>query len=204
LTARWNTGILREPMDLVRRLPAAVVCALAAHALVYRSLTPGDGLHGYFGWYEPAVALASAACLVALLVLVAVAVAARRLGRPLRRGVAEPAPLAASVRSLAAASLAVFLGQEALERSVALGHPSVAVLAPSDWLTLLAAVAAVSLVLSLALRLGREVVRRVLGVQGRPVRAGAAAGWSIRTVRAVRPRPLAGRFALRAPPLLSD
>jgi len=88
------------------------------------------------------------------------------------------------------------------ERSVALGHPSVAVLAPSDWLTLLSAVAAVSFLLAVALRLGRAVVRRVLGASARPVRLRGVAGWSIRTARAVRPRPLAGRFALRAPPLL--
>jgi hypothetical protein len=190
-------------MQLIRRLPAAAVCALAAHALVYRTLTPADGMHGYFGWYEPVVAVASAACLVGLLSLLAVAVVARRLGRPIRHGLAEPAPLASSVRSLAAASLAFFLVQEALERSVALGHPSVAVLAPSDWVTLLAAVAVVSFVLAAALRLGREVVRRVLGARSRPVRLRGVAGWSIRTARPIRPRPLAGRFALRAPPPLS-
>jgi hypothetical protein len=189
-------------MYFVRRLPAAVVCALAAHALVYRTLTPADGMHGYFGWYEPVVAVASALCLFGLVVLVAVAVVARRLGRPLRRAVAEPAPLAVGARSLAAASLAVFLLQEALERSVALGHPSVAALAPSDWLTLLATVAVVSFLLSAALRVGREVVRRVLGSPGRRVRLRGVAGWSIRTAQAFRLRPLAGRFALRAPPLL--
>ena len=189
-------------MNTLRRVPPAVVCALAAHALVYRTLTPADGMHGYFGWYEPVVAAASAACLFGLAALVAVAVVARRLGRPLRRGVAEAAPFAAGARSLGAASLAVFLVQEIVERSVALGHPSVAVLAPSDWLTLLAAVAAVSFLLSAALRLGHEVVRRVLAAPPRRVRPRGVAGWSIRTAQAIRSRPLAGRVALRAPPLL--
>jgi uncharacterized membrane protein YeiB len=189
-------------MRLLRRLPAAVVCALAAHALVYRTVTPGDGSHGYFGWYEPVVAVASAACLCGLLVLVAVAAAARRLGRPVRLGVAEPAPLAASARSLGAASLAVYVVQETVERSVASGHPSVSVLAPSQSLTLLAGIAAASCLLSLALRLGHAVVRRVMGGPVEPARVGLLFGWSVRTARALRPRPLAGRFALRAPPLL--
>jgi hypothetical protein len=189
-------------MRLLRRLPAAVVCALAAHALVYRTVTPGDGSHGYFGWYELVVAVASAACLCGLLVLVAVAAAARRLGRPVRLGVAEPAPLAASARSLGAASLAVYVVQETVERSVASGHPSVSVLAPSQSLTLLAGIAAASCLLSLALRLGHAVVRRVLGGPVEPARVGLLFGWSVRTARALRPRPLAGRFALRAPPLL--
>jgi len=41
------------------RLVSAAVCALGAHALLYGTFRPGDGMHGYFGWYEPALALAA-------------------------------------------------------------------------------------------------------------------------------------------------
>ena len=176
--------------------------ALAAHALVYRTLTPSDGAHGYFGWYEPAVAVLSVACLLGLVALLLVAVLARRIGRPLRRAVGEPPPLPVTARSLAASSLAVFLVQEAVERSVAAGSPSVAVLVPSQWVTLLAGIGLASLLLAVALRIGHALVRRVLGTADAPVvRGRPAVAWSIRTSRATRPRPLAERFALRAPPV---
>lgn len=185
-------------------LPAAVVCALAAHALVYRTLTPADGVHGYFGWYEPAVAALSVACLGGLLALVLAAVVGQRLGRPLRRAAAESPPLGATVRSLALSSLAVFLVQEAAERSIAAGGPSVPVLVPSQWMTLLVGIAAASILLALALRGGHVLLRRVLGAERAPVVRTRPAFWSVRTSLARRGRPLAGRFALRAPPLLSS
>jgi hypothetical protein len=182
------------------RLPAAVVCALAAHALVYRTVLPADGAHVYFRWYEPAVAGLSLACVAGLVALLAVAGTARRLGRPLSRVASTRVP---SVRSLGVATLAVFLLQEAIERSVALGHPSVVVLAPSQWLTLFAGIALASSALVLALRLASGVARRLLAGQLRSV-PGRVPAWSLHLHVPVRTRPLAGRFALRAPPVPSS
>jgi hypothetical protein len=182
---------------LLRRVPAAAVCALAAHTVLYRTLWPSDGVHGYFGWYEPAVAALSVAALVGLAALLVAAALGRPVILPTRR---RPEPLAAGVRAIGASSLCFLLIQESIERSVQAGQPAFAVFAPSQWLVLLAALAAASLALAVVLRLGQAVVRFVLGAAAPS--ASARPGWSVVTVAARRPRPLAGRFALRAPPLL--
>jgi hypothetical protein len=188
----------------VLRLPAAAVCALATHALLYRTPWPADGAHGYFGWYEPVVAVVSLASLAGLLGFVAVAWAARRSGRPL--GV--PAPLqrpddvAASARSLGVSAFAFLLIQESLERSLEAGHPALQAFTPSEYLVLLAGLAATSLVLAGGLRLAKAVVGRVLGAPPAARRPDerVVPGWSVVTCRPRRSRPLAERFALRAPP----
>jgi hypothetical protein len=167
---------------LARVVPAAL-CALAAHALLYGTFRPADGLHGYFGWYEPAVALAC----------VAAAVVARPVWLRSTAAVAE------SARRVAASSLVVLLAQESLERSLAAGHPAFASLTPSELLLAVAAVSAGALVLALALRAGQAVARLVLRVR-RPRRRPATPSWSV-AAPALRPiRPLAAGFALRAPP----
>jgi hypothetical protein len=165
------------------RLLVSALCALAAHAVVYGSLAPADGAHGYFGWYQP-LALAG---LVALVVL--------------RRFVPWRAlSLADSTRTLAAWGFAILIVQESLERSLASGHVAFAAFTPSQWLLLLLALAAAALVLSFALRavLGRAPATPA------PAAARVAAGWSLRPHSRRRSRPLAERFALRAPPLLSS
>ncbi len=181
----------------------AVPCALAAHAAVYRSFWPSDGVHGYFGWYQPAVGALSAASVVALVGFLAVARVARACGSPLRlRAPAARIPLGRAVRSYASTAVALFLLQELLERSISAGRPSAAALLPSQWLTLFAAAALAALVLVLALRLAEAVVRTVLQPDVVVLR-GAARRWSVVAASPVRLRPLAARFALRAPPALS-
>jgi hypothetical protein len=69
---------------LVRRAPAVVLCALAAHAVVYRSLWPSGGDHGYLMWYAPLVALLSGLSLVVLPLGLAFALAGRRRPQTLR------------------------------------------------------------------------------------------------------------------------
>jgi hypothetical protein len=157
--------VVRRITVALERLPAVAVCALATHALVYRTLWPSDGVHGYFGWYEPAVAVASLASLAGLVGFVALAYAARRSGRPFGwvATVDSPAPTAATVRSLVTSSLAFLLIQESVERSVEAGHPAFHRFTPFEWLVLLAGLAATSALLALGLRLGRMVVGRVLG-----------------------------------------
>jgi hypothetical protein len=168
------------------RLAAAAVCALAAHAVVYGTPWPTDGAHDYFGWYQPL----SLASLLAVLGLLAVP--------RLRRFVPwRPLSVGDSARSLAVSSLAFLVVQESLERSLASGQLAFAAFTPSQWLLLLVAVAAAALALSFALRavLGRAVV------PAPPARRVAAVPWSIRAGSRRRTRPLAERFALRAPPV---
>jgi hypothetical protein len=165
------------------RLLVSALCALAAHAVVYGSFTPGDGPHGYFGWYQP-LALALFVALVAF----------RRFVPWRALSVAE------STRTLAVSGLAILIAQESLERSLASGHPAFAAFTPSQWLLLLLAVTAAALVLSFALR---AVLGRAASTSA-PVPAPVAAGWSLRPHGRRRSRPLAERFALRAPPLRSS
>jgi hypothetical protein len=199
--------LVRRITVSLKRLPAVAVCALATHALVYRTFWPADGLHGYFGWYEPVVALASLVSLAGLGGFVALAYAARRSGRPLGwvAAVDSPAPTAPMVRSLVTSSLAFLLIQESVERSVQAGHPVFQLFTPFEWLLLLAGLAATSSLMAVGLRLARMVVGRVLGSPPPPRRSQRRLGlrWSLVTCNRRRPRPLAGRFALRAPPLLS-
>jgi len=169
------------------RVVASAVCALAAHAVLYGTPWPADGAHGYFGWYEP-LSLASLAALVALL-------AVPRLRRfvPWR-----PLSVTETARSLGASSLAFLLVQESLERTLAAGHPAFASFTSSQWLLLLVAVAAAALALSFALR---AVLGRAASAPA-PAPAASAESWSVRPVGGRRSRPLAERFALRAPPSL--
>ena len=167
------------------RLLTAAVCALGAHALLYGTFRPGDGLHGYFGWYEPAVALAAFAALLLL--------------RPVWLRMRYP--IGETTRRLSVPALFVLLAQESLERSLQAGHPAFAALTPSQLLVLLAGVAAAAFALAVALRAGHVVA--ALLVPSRTFRRRTLARWSIVTVPRRRARPLAGRFALRAPPLLA-
>jgi hypothetical protein len=164
------------------RLIPAGVCALGAHALLYGTFRPGDGLHGYFGWYEPALA---AAALAALLVV-----------RPAR--LRTRLPIGETARGLSTTTTFLLLAQESLERTFQAGHPAFAAMTPSQWLVLLVGVAATALVLAVALRAGQLVLGLLYRVR-RP-RMLAVARWSVVTVRRGPARPLAHRFALRAPP----
>jgi hypothetical protein len=165
------------------RLLSAAVCALGAHAVLFGTFRPHDGMHGYFGWYEPAIAVVALGALVLL--------------RPpwLRTRL----PIGETVRRISTGALFFLLAQESLERSLMSGQPVFAVLTPAQWLVLLAGIFATALVLALALRAGQAVAALVM--RTRATRAGAFTGWSIVTVAPRPARPLAERFALRAPPL---
>jgi hypothetical protein len=167
------------------RLLTAAVCALGAHALLYGTFRPGDGLHGYFGWYEPAVAFAALASVLLL--------------RPACLRMRYP--ISETTRRLSVTALFVLLAQETLERSLQAGHPAFAVLTPSQLLVLLAGVVAAALALAVALLAGHVVA--ALLVRSHAFRRRTLARWSVVTVRRRRARPLAERFALRAPPLLA-
>jgi hypothetical protein len=168
----------------MRLLPAAI-CALGAHALLYRTFRPGDGLHGYLGWYEPALAISA----IAVVVLIRPAALRSRL------------PIADTARGLASLGLVIVLVQESLERSLEVGHPAVAALTPSGWLVLVVGLAATGFTLALALRAGQAAYSLFADTR---VRHSPMLGRN--TVAAVAlpaARPLAGNVALRAPPALA-
>jgi hypothetical protein len=165
------------------RLIPAAICALGAHALLYGSFRPDDGLHGYLGWYEPALAL--------------LAIAAVLLIRPTawrsRLAIGETA------RGFATWALFVVLAQESLERSLRVGHPAVAAMAPSGWLVLVAGLAATAFVLALALRAGQAVYAFL--AEARAARPSLlVSNGLVAAVGLPAARPLAGNVALRAPP----
>jgi hypothetical protein len=164
------------------RLLSAAICALGAHALLYGTFQPTDGIHRYLGWYQPAIAVAA---IVAVVVL-----------RPV--WLRTQLPVGEAARRLSMLALVVLLVQESLERSVQAGHPAFVALTPSGWLVLLVGIAGTALVLALALRAGQAVVSLLR--RSRPAHARVVA---LRIAYAVTPRrrrPLAGSGALRAPP----
>jgi hypothetical protein len=169
-----------------RRLIPAAICALGAHALLYGSFRPNDGLHGYLGWYEPVLAVAA----IAAVVLVRPASLRSRL------------PIADTARGLATWALLIVLAQESLERSVQVGHPAVAALTPSGWLVLVIGVTATAFALALALRAGQVVFS--LFTDGTATRRlPLLVRWKTAAVALPTARPLAGNVALRAPPALA-
>jgi hypothetical protein len=169
----------------MRLLPAAI-CALGAHALLYGSFRPADGVHAYLGWYEPALALAAIAAVVMI--------------RPL--SLRSRLPVGETARSLVSRALVIVVLQESLERSLQVGHPAVAALTPSGWLVLVAGLAATAFALALALRAGQAVYSLFADVRVRrsPVLVRKAVGAFVVPTA----RPLAGNVALRGPPALAD
>ena len=167
------------------RLLSAALCALGAHALLYGTFQPTDGIHRYLGWYQPAIAVAAIASVV--------------IFRP--AWLRTQLPVGEAARRLSTSALVIFLVQESLERSVQAGHPAFVSLTPSGWLVLLAGIAGTALVLALALRAG-QVVASLLR-RSRPVFAPVAAVHVARGFVSTPRRPLSGRVALRAPPALA-
>jgi hypothetical protein len=164
------------------RLLSAAICALGAHALLYGSFRPADGVHGYLGWYEPALAV------VAILAVVVV--------RPAR--LRTRLPLGDAVRVLSTPALVLVLLQESLERSLQLGHPAVVSMTPSGWLVLLVGIVGTALVLALALRAGQVVLSLLMQERARHARVNAQRVAARVALPAAR--PFAGNVALRGPP----
>jgi hypothetical protein len=184
---------------LARRGLAGAVVGLCGHAALYRSLWPGDTIHGYLGWYELAVAVLSLAAVVALVAGLAVSLRGRR---PAWLALGPQGTYAGCVVELAVSGLVWLYVQETLERSIPHHGLVLAAFAPGQLIGALVGLAAAALVLALLLRAGERIVRSVLG--GRAVADGeTVAGWSIRPADRRPHRPLAVRSGLRAPPVLS-
>ena len=170
---------------------ASAVCALVAHAAVYRSVLPDDKLHGYFGWYVPLVAMASLCSLLAVVIggLCPGSRAARLIARcvPARSTTCR----GGTVAGLTLGGLAFLVVQESFERSLDAGAFSLVTFDGSTWPVLLGV-----LVLAAAaiVAVGRTAVvwsDRVFAV--RPLRA--------RMTR-VLPRVGVGRVVVRKSALL--
>jgi hypothetical protein len=191
-------GIGGEIIRLGRRSLAVLVCALAAHALAYGSLVPGDGLHDYLRAYEAVVGAVSVVALIAAVDAITVAVLRpgserlRLLGRPPRRPAFGRRPA-----SLASAAFVVVILQELLERSLS---GEAAALGTGALLVMLFAVAAVGAAIALVERLCGAVITAVLGRRTRFPRL-APVSHALRAPRSARRRSvLAGRHGVRAPP----
>jgi hypothetical protein len=202
LAVSWTAraGTVRTLMGFGRSIVAAALCAQLAHAIVYGSVLPSAGSHGYLVWYVPALAVVS----VAALVLVPASIAASALASGRRSFGAilpqrQPDRAARDVFRLALSSAAFFLVQESLERTAETGGIQVATFAPLTWLILvLALVLAAAAVVAIERTL--EGLADRLRTATRP-RAMPDSTWTTRTCWVVRPHPLSVHGGLRAPPV---
>lgn len=197
----------RGGLTVTRGGLGALVCALAAHGALYRSFLPSDGVHGYFAWYEPLVGALSVAAIATVAVLFMAALAGRRprvlawiAGRDTERSSTLPDQ---SLR-LASVALGVLLVQETVERSVGAGSPTVPMLTPTAWLSVLVALALVAAMLVFATRSCAVLLEHVLAAPPpAPVLLAAPGAPPRAAVPCARLSPLASSRALRAPPLLA-
>jgi len=185
------------------RVGPIALCALSAHAMLYRSIFPEDGVHGYFGWYEPLVAALSAASFLAVAVA---GVAALRGHRS--RFVSEFAavsPTRASASRLAALGAIWLIAQESIERSIAIGGLQLASFTPAGWVIVLATALLAATVFTMLARAGCALASVLVARSVRARRAQTAAKDARREVGAHvrRRRALADRRGLRAPPSLA-
>jgi hypothetical protein len=202
-------------VDATRRLRAGfgsgagallrvAVIALATHAVVYRSLLPADGLHGYFGWYAPLLAGLSAAALLGTLgVLVARVCGVGSSWVPRVSALPQPSQsVTVATSRLAAKAVAFLVVQETLERSLPSHSFELAQFTPLYWVVVLAAASLGAFILVSARR-GSVLLARHLDRRHPPATAS-------RPLRAAPPRrvavgarnPLASFRGLRAPPSL--
>jgi hypothetical protein len=166
--------------------------------VLYRSLFPSDGVHGYFGWYEPAVAAVS----LASALVVGVAAVAALLGRRSRAlaGLRTTPPTAMSGVRLAALGVGWLVVQETIERSLSAGGFQLATFDIGGWAIIVGATIVAAGVLTLFARIGVALVRAVASAPSRRfARSQAVVRW-IASIPPRRRRPLADRRGLRAPP----
>ena len=192
------------------RLLPVPLCALAGHAVLFDSLFPADGVHSYFGWYEPTIAALSLTSLLVLLVLVLVSLfggesvrgAVSRFVTPAEGG--RRMHLVDRALLLVLASATFLFVQESIETSVAAGRFDPAFIPPGRLLLLLLALSVFAGVVARVEWWCRRLVARILGrvqASGCPARVGRATPPE-RAIRSGRRRhPLADRRGMRAPPL---
>jgi hypothetical protein len=184
--------------------PPAVICALATHAVVYRTFWPSDGVHGYFGWYEPLSGALSAVALLALGLMLVFGLAGNAHARRVLAACAAGGRSApARAYRLALATIAILVVQESIETSVAAGRPVLGMFSGASLLFAVAAAAVLSALFVCAARSYERLAERIVA-RARSTRhlGGLKAARARRLLLSHRPRsPLADFRGLRAPPL---
>jgi hypothetical protein len=191
------------------RLPAIALCALAAHGVVYRSVWPDDGAHGYFIVYAPFVAVLSVISLIALPIGLAIALVTSPKSRPVRAVAlvlsarSREGTVLTEVARLAGMSLAFLFLQESLERSLGEHGLQAASFSPSTWMLLVGSVLGASCLVAVVGRLVSSLVNVICRSPSmRPRRALLARRTRHSLCAPRRVRPLAVHGGLRAPPLV--
>ena len=195
------TAMLRLRAGSGALLRVAVV-ALATHAVVYRSLLPADGDHGYFGWYAPLVAGLSVAALLGTLgVLAARATGIGSSWVPRIAAVPEASDgVSVAVSRLAGKALAFLVVQETLERSLPARSFEVAQFSPLQWVVLLATITLAAAILVSASR-GRSLLARRLDGTRSAIEGTASVSQPVpQSFAPLARNPLASFRGLRAPP----
>jgi hypothetical protein len=190
--------VLGRVLSPLLRLGPVALCALTAHAVLYHSLLPDDGVHGYFGWYEPLVAFLSAAS-AAVICIAAVAAGCGRRSRALA-ALRGTTPTTMSAARLAALGIGWLVAQETIERSVSAGGFDLATFNVGEWSIIVGTTTAAAAALTLLARIGVALVASVAGAPKCFVWAATVVRWIV-SVPPRRRRPLADRRGLRAPPL---
>jgi hypothetical protein len=171
---------------LPHRLWPVLACALAAHGVVWRSITPHEHEAAYVHAYQPLIGVAG---LVAVAAVLLVGVTSRN--RAWRWPRAVPVALGA---------IGWIAAQESLEQSASLGHPSLFTPSASTWTLLALASLAAGLALTAVRQAGAAIVRRLVPAPLFHVRRTRSAPRAPKTVRLPRRSVLSLRLGMRAPP----
>jgi hypothetical protein len=186
---------------------AVTACALAAHAVAYRSVFPDDPAHRYLAWYAPLVAVISIASLVAVTLALTCALVfgpESRFSRALESVLPTPAPRGSSAPAifhLASAALVFLAAQESLERSLAAQRLQLVSFRPTTLAVLVAIVLASASVVALLERVVSTFAEILFHVEPVVRRRSGCARWRPALFAARTPRPLSVHGGLRAPPL---
>jgi hypothetical protein len=186
-------------IQLGRSFVAVALCAQLAHGVLYESVLPRAGAHGYLSWYLPLLGVAVAAAIALVPSSAGVSASGGRRSLAALLPERRPGRAVRDVFRLTAASGCYLLVQESLERTFAGGGLHVAGFSALGWIALvLALVAAATGVVAVERTLVELAVRRVSGAGSRRA---SSTHWSRTAAVRTRLRPLAVHGALRAPPL---
>ena len=181
-----------------------LLCALAAHAVAYRSFLPSDPVHGYLGSYEGVVAFASTLALAAVLLAALLAALGRRDGLV---GVLAPRadsrPAGYRVASMALWAYGLLVVQETAEAIVGATRGEGLAFGFGSWLVAVAALVVAATVIVLVGCSYRRVVSALLVVRVAVPRIAPLVPRPSRQADLARRNALADFRALRAPPLFA-
>jgi hypothetical protein len=168
--------------------------------VVYGSLVPTVGAHGYLTWYLPVLAVLSVAAFAlvpASLAAGALASGRRSFGAVLPER--EPGHAVLDIARLALSSCAFLLVQESLERSVEAGDIHLATFGMFTWLVVVFVLVVVAAAVVAIERTLDALARRVtVCARGR---RRLRSTWATKVAHTVRRHPLSLHRGLRAPPL---